>query len=95
MDTTKKDNDYLFKNNVIFKSDDDPEPNMVKVLLKGVFTGNFKLSSFYHIVHQASIANKLKKLYENYPETKDGYHKFTKKANRLWKRAGSISDLDK
>ena len=95
MDNTKKDNDYLFKNNVIFKSDDDPEPNMVKVLLKGVFTGKFKLSSFYHIVYQASIANKLKKLYENYPETKDGYHKFTKKADRLWKRAGSISDLDK
>lgn len=92
--TTKEENDFMFKENIIFKSDDDKEPDIPKVLLYGVLHKKFSLKSLNFLLKQAGTGSKLKKLYEDYPKTPKGYSLWVKKADKLWMKAGKVSDLD-
>ena len=89
----KKDNDFLFENNIVFKSDDEKEnPHMVKTLIKGVFKKEFSLKAFISLVSAFIKSNKIKTHYLKYPGDPSGYNKWVKKAERLWKKAGSMAD---
>ena len=89
----KKDNDFLFENNIVFKSDDEKEnPHMVKTLIKGVFKKEFSFKAFISLVSAFIKSNKIKTHYLKYPSDPSGYEKWVKKADRLWKKAGSMAD---
>ncbi|MGI6714288.1 MAG: NAD(P)/FAD-dependent oxidoreductase [Bacilli bacterium] len=90
---SKKDNDYLFKHGIIFRSDDEVEViDVPKCLIKGVFKGEFSLKALLSLLKASSIAAKLTAHYRRYPHTPDGYRRWQKKADRLWKKAGSMAD---
>ena len=96
VDMSPKDNDYMFKNAIVFKSDDESEPeNLLTALLKGVVKGEFSLQAFIALASAVIKGNKLEKHYKNYPSTPSGYPKWKKKALSLWEKAGSMADTVK
>ena len=93
---TEKDNDYLYKKGIVFKSDDEPEvDNLLGALLKGVVTGQFSLKALVSLASSTMKGEALKKHYMAYPATPQGYPAWEKKALALWKKAGSMADTVK
>lgn len=93
---TPKDNDYLYKNGIVFKSDDEPEvENLLGALLKGVLTGQFSLKALISLASSTMKGEALKKHYLTYPDTPEDYPAWEKKAIKLWKKAGSMADTVK
>ena len=93
--TTDKENDFMFREGIVFKSDDEKAPDITKALLKGVFKGEMSLKTLNKIIYQSNCGSNLKKHYEAYPLTPQGYLDWKKKADKLWMKAGKMSDLDK
>ena len=93
---SKEDNDYLFKNNIIFKSDDEKENTKVlSTLVKGVTKKEFSFEAFKKLLDGLIKSKKLEKLYKKYPENPIDYFKWKKKADRLWKKVGAMADTIK
>ena len=96
VDMTPQDNDYLYKKGIVFKSDDEPEvENLLGALMKGVLSGEFTLKALLSLASSTIKGEKLKKHYQAYPSTPDGYAGWEKKALKLWKNAGSMADTVK
>lgn len=90
---TPKDNDYLYKKGIVFRSDDEPEvENLPAALLKGVLTGEFTVKALVSLLSSTLKGAALKKHYLAYPATPDKYPAWEKEALRLWKKAGSMAD---
>lgn len=90
---SKADNDYMFKHNVVFHSDDEPEnKKVVSTLLKGVLTGNFSFRALKALIKSSGDSSKVTKLYKKYPSAPSGYAKWKKKADKLWKKIGTMAD---
>ena len=93
---TPKDNDYLYKKGIVFKSDDEPEvENLLGALIQGVLDGEFSLKALLSLASSTLKGEVLKKHYQSYPSTPDGYTAWVRKAQMLWKRAGSMADTVK
>lgn len=96
VDMTPKDNDYLYKKGIIFKSDDEPEvENLLGALLNGVLKGEFTLKALISLASSTIKGEALKKHYKAYPASPEGYFDWEKKAVKLWKKAGSMADTVK
>ena len=96
VDMTPKDNDYLYKNGIVFKSDDEPEcENLLKSLMQGVITGQFSLKALISLSGSTVKGEMLKKHYQNYPASPAGYKKWERRAKFLWHLAGSMADTVK
>lgn len=96
VDMTPKDNDYLYKKGIIFKSDDEPEvDNLLGALVKGVLHGEFSFQALKSLVSATLKGEALKKHYGKYPATPDGYPAWERKALKLWQKAGSMADTVK
>lgn len=90
---TEKDNDYLYKKGIVFKSDDEPEvENLLGALIKGVLAGEFSMKALISLASSTLKGEALKKHYQAYPTTPEGYPAWEKKALKLWKKAGSMAD---
>ena len=93
---TEKDNDYLYKKGIVFKSDDEPEvENLLGELVKGVISGQFSLKALISLASSTMKGEALKKHYMAYPTTPAEYLAWEKKALKLWKKAGSMADTVK
>jgi hypothetical protein len=93
---TPKDNDYLYKKGIVFKSDDEPEvENLLGALVKGVISGEFTLKALISLATSTWKGEALKKHYQSYPATPSGYTAWQKRALKLWKQAGSMADTVK
>ena len=93
---SESDNDYLYKKGIVFKSDDEPEVNnLPAALIKGVLAGQFSMKALISLVSSTLKGEALKKHYMAYPATPDGYAAWERKAQKLWKRAGSMADTVK
>lgn len=96
VDMSPKDNDFMFRKGIVFRSDDEPEvKNLMGALLSGVVKGEFSLAAFRSLATATLKGMALEKHYKNYPETPDGYFVWEKKAKKLWDRAGSMADTVK
>ena len=96
VDLSPEDNDFMFRNAIVFKSDGEEGPDdLVKALLKGVLKKEFSFAAFRSLVSATLKGEALKKHYQNYPETAAGYAAWEKKAMKLWKKAGSMADTVK
>jgi len=96
VDMTPKDNDYLYKKGIVFKSDDEPEvENLLGELVKGVLSGQFSLKALISLASSTMKGETLKKHYLSYPATPEGYPSWEEKARKLWKKAGSMADTVK
>lgn len=93
---TPKDNDYLYKKGIVFKSDDEPEvENLPAALAKGVLAGEFSLKALVSLISSTLKGEALRKHYLAYPATPEGYPAWEKKAQKLWEKAGSMADTVK
>ena len=93
---TEKDNDYLYKKGIVFKSDDEPEvENLLGALVKGVLSGQFSVKALFSLASSTLKGEALKKHYMAYPATPDEYPTWEQKAMKLWKKAGSMADTVK
>ncbi|MBQ8814678.1 MAG: NAD(P)/FAD-dependent oxidoreductase [Lachnospiraceae bacterium] len=96
VDMSPRDNDYMFSQGIVFRSDDEPGPdNLVVALLKGVLKGEFSLAAFAALVKAVLKGMMLEKHYKNYPEAPEGYPAWERKALKLWAKAGSMADTVK
>jgi len=95
MQMNEKENEFLYKHGIIFKDDLEPEPNMPKEFANGALKGEIRPKTLLNLVKNLTAANNLKNHYANYPLTKDGYTEWTIKAQKLWDKAGKITDADK
>jgi len=96
VDMSPKDNDFLYKKGIVFKSDDEPEvENLLGALMKGVVTGQFSMKALISLASSTMKGEALKKHYKAYPATPEEYPAWEKKALRLWKKAGSMADTVK
>ena len=88
-----KDNDYMFKESIVFKSDDEEVKGSVTgKLIKGVLTGQFSLKALRSLMKSSSCGQKLEKHYKNYPDNPKDYPAWKKKADKLWSKAGTMAD---
>ena len=96
VDMSPEDNDFMFRNAIVFKSDDEEGPdNLVAALAKGVLKGEFSFYAFKALVGSTLKGAALEKHYRNYPEDPSGYAAWVKKAQKLWDKAGSMADTIK
>ncbi|HPY38738.1 MAG TPA: NAD(P)/FAD-dependent oxidoreductase [Bacilli bacterium] len=93
VDMSPKDNDYMFKESIVFKSDDEEvKGNVTGKLIKGVLTGQFSLKALRSLMKSSSCGQKLEKHYKNYPDNPKDYPAWKKKADQLWNKAGTMAD---
>lgn len=97
--------EYMFKNDIIFcekilggggEELEITPADIIKVvtgLAKGVATGKIKASSVKNIINGLLLSGEVTKLYEQYPETPEGYRDFKAKADALWEKIGPMSDI--
>ncbi len=91
-----KDNDFLFEKSIVFKSDDEEEnKKVVSTLLKGVIKKEFSFKALVKLIEGLMLSNKMEKLYKNYPNNPIDYLKWKKKADKLWKKVGTMADTIK
>lgn len=95
VDMSPEDNDYMFKESIIFKSDGEEDGNIVAKLLKGTIKGQFSFEALKSLMSASMKGMKLEKHYKNYPETPEGYPAWEQKALKLWEAAGSMADTVK
>lgn len=90
---SKEDNDYVFKESIVFKSDDEKVKGSVTgKLLKGLFGGEFSLKALRALMSSSSCGKKLEKHYKQFPDNPKDYLTWKKKAERLWRKAGTMAD---
>lgn len=93
MGMSEKDNDFLFKKRIVFKSDDEEGcTKMVSTLLKGVLKREFSMHALISLLKGVLRGNKLLKLYKNYPSDPTGYKAWVKKANKIYAKVGTMAD---
>ena len=91
-----KDNDFMFSQSVVFRDDDDDIPSSeASRLLRGVLSRKFSLRAFMQLLRGLSIGGKLEKHYKAFPDTPKAYASWVKKAQKLWRRAGTMADTIK
>ena len=93
VDMSKEDNDYMFKESIVFKSDDEEVKGSVTgKLIKGVLSGQFSLQALKSLMASSSCGKKLERHYKAFPDDPKDYFMWKKKADRLWKKAGTMAD---
>lgn len=93
VDMSEKDNDFMFRKGIVFRSDDEPEvKNLPAALLGGVLKGQFSLQGFIALMAGTLKGIALEKHYRNFPESPDGFAAWREKALKLWDKAGSMAD---
>ena len=96
VDMSEKDNDYLYKKGIVFKSDDEPEvDNLLGALVKGVLAGEFSIKALISLASSTWKGEALRKHYLAYPPSPEQFPAWEKKALKLWKKAGSMADTVK
>ena len=93
VDMSMKDNDYMFKKSIVFKSDDEEMKGSIPLMLiKGVLTGQFSVHALKSLLRASGIGSSLEKHYRQFPDSPEGYFAWKEKAERLWTRAGTMAD---
>ena len=86
---SKEDNDFLFRNRIVFKDDEEEEnKKVISTLIKGVIKKEFSFYGFKNLVKGFINGSKLEKLYKKYNANDGDFEeisKFNQAAERLSK----------
>ncbi len=99
-----KANEFLFKHDAIFSEKIlgtmgtglvlgiGDYLKIVVFVLMGIVTGHIKVAEIKSILEGVINSGKLTAHYEKYPDTPEGLEAWAKEAEKLWKKAGKLSD---
>jgi digeranylgeranylglycerophospholipid reductase len=103
VNVTREENHFLFKNDVIFSEEDFTDMNrnfemrmtaakilkLSGVLIFGLLTGKFSFGSIRSLLKSVVISGKIRKHYENYPDSRQTFGEWSATAQTLWQKAGA------
>jgi flavin-dependent dehydrogenase len=93
INTSEEDNDFLFRNRIVFKDDEEEEnKKIISTLIKGVINKEFSFKGFKNLIKGIINASRLEKLYKKYPINPIDYKAWKKKADKLWNKVGTMAD---
>lgn len=95
---TKEEFEFFFEYSLIFKDENDPlvkegsaeTARIVKRMLLGFLTGRISGKTLYELIRGMTLSEKLKQHYLSFPETPEGYVKWTKTAEDIWRKVGRM-----
>ncbi|MBR2590985.1 MAG: NAD(P)/FAD-dependent oxidoreductase [Clostridia bacterium] len=101
VDCSPRENNYEFRNNLIFKSNlrnqktdkEQEKKDLIQGLLMGVLQGKMRPRTILKLLHYSSIASKIKHHYLEFPEDIHDYPEWKEQADALWASAGSMADV--
>ncbi|MDR1940101.1 MAG: hypothetical protein LBQ40_04825 [Clostridiales bacterium] len=107
IDCTPEENDYEFKHSIVFKDElmtsmnknfksDMPLGETLKLagkVIAGIVSGNISLKTVKALLRGITSAGALKSLYKKFPSAPEGFWEWTKKADKLWQKAGTMADM--
>ncbi|MHA1215660.1 MAG: NAD(P)/FAD-dependent oxidoreductase [Candidatus Hodarchaeales archaeon] len=99
---SRKDVNFLFKNDIIFSGKALSSMNrdfenkistfelltMIRKFIWGVLTNQFSFRNLSKLLTTLSVSGKLRKHYEKYPVSPEGFELWAKKAQKLWDKVG-------
>ena len=105
---TMKENEYLFKKDVIFSAEDFtsmhrdfelhiPTKKLIRIaliLVWGIVTGRYSIQSFRSLLKSMEIAGNIREHYENYPDNPEFFARWEKKARYLWSKVPKMKLSD-
>jgi len=100
---TKRENSYLFKNDVIFSEADLTEMNrdfemhlttpkilrIVGVIVLGLLSGNYSFASLKALLRSVRMSGKIRGHYEEFPEDRADFTWWANAAEDLWREANA------
>ena len=93
VNTSEEDNDFLYRNRIVFKDDEEEEnKKIISTLIKGVIKKEFSFKGFKNLIKGFINASKLEKLYKKYPINPIDYKSWKKKADKIWNKVGTMAD---
>lgn len=106
VDCTAEENEYEFKKDIVFKSEDITRMNrefaaklslkdilsLVGKIIVGMFTKNIRLKTVKSLLKAVITASALEKHYKSFPKDSKDFDKWVEKAEKLWSKAGTMAD---
>ncbi len=93
VDMSKEDNDYMFKESIVFRSDDEEIRGSIPAkLIKGVLKGQFSIYALRSLLSASKRGAELEKHYKSFPDNPKEFFIWKKKADKLWSKAGTMAD---
>jgi flavin-dependent dehydrogenase len=104
--TSAAENDFFFKHDVVFskKSFDSMAADkplvftgaemihMVFTMLFGMLTGKLKIDTIKSLLNGMNNGSAVTALYSDFPETPEGFDAWVARADKVWKKCGSMAD---
>ncbi len=98
-----KEAEYMFKNDILFSQKILGNMNelalnpadiakIISGILKGILTHNIKPSNVKKTLAGLVQSDEVNKLYDEYPESPEGYFQWKEKADALWAKIGKVAD---
>ncbi len=102
--TTRKENEYLFRKDVIFSEEDFTDMNrdfemhltfgkLLRIawwILWGLVTGNYSFPNVRAMLRSVVISGKVREHYERFPENPADFEAWVRDAEDLWARVGTM-----
>ncbi len=106
VDCTAEENEYEFKHDIVFKSEDMTRMNrefaakispisaisIVVKIIGGVCLGKIRGKTVKSLLKGVMVAASLEKHYKAFPEAPETFPAWVKKADALWEKAGNMAD---
>ena len=101
--TSKKENSYLFKKDVIFSEADLTDMNrdfemklssgkilkIFGIIILGLLTGNYSFSNLKALLKSVTVSGKIRSHYDAYPDSPELFDTWADTAEKLWLQAGA------
>jgi flavin-dependent dehydrogenase len=91
---TAKENDYEYRNSIIYEDDDEKKQGgLIPKLLKGLLSGGISFAALGNLLSAAGTGEKICRHYMAFPENPNAFEGWVQKAEKLWSKAGSMAAL--
>lgn len=106
VDCTAEENEYEFKHDIVFKSEDMTRMNrefaakispsaalsLVFKVIAGVLSGKIRGKTVKSLLKGVLVAGSLEKHYKSFPQNPEAFDAWVDKADKLWQKAGNMAD---
>jgi hypothetical protein len=95
---SEKENDYEYEKGIIYENHDEDgnsteTGNMIVKLFIGRMTEKIDFITLANLLGSASVGKKIEQHYLAFPDSPARFEAWVKKANKIWRNAGSMADV--